>query len=202
MESHNQYRQALCILCSGRGTRPLSNVQVEGSQQYCIKDFSPDDHRFPCSICDSCRKKLSLCINGKSDSMVPCFDFQVKMHDFIPPLFHSCYICEIGPSRGNFGADRKKPLRGRLPSAHQPAAPPPAAVCGDCFTDLGLDTHCCSRKSRIGNTLTKSPQTLKRVAYEEIPRSDLGKWMGNGCIFWPINESCQTLIRCRISVLP
>lgn len=107
MERHNHRRALVCTLCCGPGGRPISPALLDLVRRV-IPDFNADDHRFPSTVCDRCRKQLY-----DPNAQIKPFDFKSKMDGFVDPGSNvcSCFICGLGQKK----SVKAKPSRGRPP---------------------------------------------------------------------------------------
>ena len=164
MDRHESNRKKLCVICCASAKRLLTQDQVKAIRDYLIEDYSTDNRRLPCGVCNTCRVRLDSMARGDlSQPIYPFFNFgPMATFRFSRNLECDCLLCEKAKVRHTFGASSTKRKVGRPSSSS--ASQKGHRLCSLCLTPLAPGVnHSCSRTSRIKNAMRSfSPQTMKR----------------------------------------
>ena len=99
---HEELRKIVCICCMRKGDRCISQTALTRLKVYFISNLDLSDSRFPCGICNTCRRILQKLEDGNYGQDLPeVFDFstiQVKRVTKSSPVC-DCLLCTIAKAK-------------------------------------------------------------------------------------------------------
>ena len=156
---HEELRKIVCICCMRKGDRCISQTDLTRLKVYFISNLDLSDSRFPCGICNTCRRILQKLEDGNYGQDLPeVFDFstiQVKRVTKSSPVC-DCLLCTIAKAKkpsdhplliGNRAKGRpvaKEQEQGDLSFSFRVSPPTPVKICPSCLTlpKAGHPHHC------------------------------------------------------------
>ena len=203
-KTHEDNRGKVCIICFGKGVRPLTDNQKSLVQKHVFTGFEQHEGLLPKSICNNCRTILGALEGPKPRSLPPKYNYEKLIKDLlnVPPVIRSrseepsrsedtncsCEICRVGKSMlSSFGAAHKlpaKPDRGKPTSTASASTTPltatPVLLCNFCFSAIGKgQPHTCNRTTRLKNVESVlSPKTKDQLTSSIIRKKAQQKESG------------------------
>ena len=150
-ETHESCRFKMCVLCYRKGSRSLSQNDVELIKEYVIDGYSVENSNFPAAICTTC---LFLLHKGNKKSHL-LLDYDPKRPiNLRSAVKCDCKICKVARSDFNESRDLEK-KRGR-PSSKDSVQQEQRVlkICATCYKVIysGCNHDCSSsRKARVKN---------------------------------------------------
>lgn len=183
-EGHERARKRVCIVCYRKGTRSLSERDIENIRTFAIFDYKKGNPDLPCGLCSGCYLLLSKLKNG-AEVQLPIADD----YDPIRPMNMrsmnncNCRICIISSSKNQDALSlKRKPGRPSLTSGPSTNKQKQEVfkVCSNCFTKIyrGCDhsaSMCASRRQKVYNIeklVADDDITKERLASRTINATD------------------------------
>ena len=112
-ETHESCRFKVCVLCYRKGSRSLSQNDVELIKEYVIDGYSVENSNFPAAICTTCLFLLHKKGNKQFVNLPLVADYDPKRPiNLRSAVKCDCKICKV--ARSDFNESRKlKKKRGR-----------------------------------------------------------------------------------------
>ena len=111
LQGHLAARANLCIVCLKKKDRALTTHFIEALKKFTtiFESITPEDHRVPTGMCNSCRTTLQTKLSGAGENRIlPIPEgFSFISHVILPKTrladanFCSCLLCEIASKKGN-----------------------------------------------------------------------------------------------------
>ena len=144
---NEQCREKVCVVCSKKASRKLSDADVETARLHVDNQFIIGTSDYPCGVCLNCH----IALNKKAKGQDAKLNINQKYKPF--RYLHSsdaeckCPICEIAKSCG-LKQFKKSSKRGRPRTCEQQA--PTIKVCSQCFQQVyqGCRHQCSSTSCR------------------------------------------------------
>ena len=178
--SHEECRHRVCIVCYGKGSRTLSETEIQTIQDFLIDGFDIENSNFPCAACVKCHIML-LKKHKDPDFLMPIRDIDYEPRR--PTALRSiqqctCRICNVARTGGLQYRKTMMKKRGRRPTK-EASLREFFKVCGNCMAKIYRGSNhtaqSCksSRRAKIDNIeeMVKSPISLERLASRTIKKS-------------------------------
>lgn len=173
--THEECRQAVCIVCGGKSDRndTISDALLELIREYVIHDYMIDDDRLPSGICKSDRNLLHEYKNGvyRRKLKVQSFEQYAKYNMRHGCDEGRCQVCNVArstPFSEHTPPAKRKPGRPSIPhdsSSEISSLPTSIKLCPKCLSQVGRGfNHTCTKNEKIKNTMIMlSPKSRERI---------------------------------------
>ena len=176
-EEHKKNRSKVCIVCHRKGSRSLSNNDIESVKKFVIKDYNVEDLDFPSALCNGCYLLLNKKAKGFEVQLpiVASYDPERSKSLRSSSSVCNCRICQV--AKLNFKEAKKLKAKRGQPSMKNNDLPKPMpqtlVIFGICYARLysGCNHDCSgSRRKRVVNikALVSSPTTSQILASRTI----------------------------------